>query len=237
MLYNEKNLGIIDNFRNVLHYADCKYFMWACADDRWHEKYIETCTANIELKSHEYCTTEAVVTTQYTLVPDHHTKLSHYLNNNDVILSFEQRLLNYIQIPLHSYKDNFQFSVWRTVALKEKIAELEAVLKTRVIPAGAIAAFIYALSSGQVLKKPYFFKAYDRFPPHIWWVRTLYWIKNDFLQIHKKSQIVKNKTSIFDVINNRELFLKILKHIEKKDRKNYNTQIIMQVLEKYHTLN
>ena len=43
VLFQRQNIGLINNFIEVLKYSSSDYFMWAADDDEWHPDFIETC--------------------------------------------------------------------------------------------------------------------------------------------------------------------------------------------------
>jgi glycosyltransferase involved in cell wall biosynthesis len=44
----ENNIGAVANYKFVLNKADSEYFMWAAADDYWHNEFLESCIKQLE---------------------------------------------------------------------------------------------------------------------------------------------------------------------------------------------
>jgi len=45
---NERNIGALENFKQVFRMSDSKYFMWAAHDDLWRPSYIRKCVEALE---------------------------------------------------------------------------------------------------------------------------------------------------------------------------------------------
>ena len=43
VIFQTENIGMINNFIEVLSYSTSNYFMWAADDDEWHPEFIKTC--------------------------------------------------------------------------------------------------------------------------------------------------------------------------------------------------
>lgn len=52
VIRQDRNIGILDNFKAVLSKAKGKYFMWAAADDSWHESFISQLATKLESDDH-----------------------------------------------------------------------------------------------------------------------------------------------------------------------------------------
>lgn len=160
-----QNEGAMTNFRFVLDAAAAHYFMWAAADDTWHEDYISRCIAGFEQGDDI-----GVVFTKYWIVSRMYPPLKmRYIPDMDYLSTYDpfHRVSNYILMEELSHKANVIYGLWNKSVAKSMMDAFVDIESSLAHCGLDIAQIVFTLSHWRAIQVPevLFFKTYKRLPP------------------------------------------------------------------------
>lgn len=157
----ETNLGPRENFKFVLKQCDTEYFMWASHDDVWSPSFIEKCISELEANQDV-----GFVITRWIVESRGIPFLRRFFLPNMGFVSDPdpiKRMMLFTSLPLHSFKDNLTYGIWRHQALSRVIEDTS---KTGYFSIGAAAnEYALLLYRGCYTSSVYFRKRYRYVPP------------------------------------------------------------------------
>jgi glycosyltransferase involved in cell wall biosynthesis len=154
-----ENRGAFSNFQFVLDEAVGEYFMWAAADDRWSNLFINTCVSALEA---DY--KSSFVMTKYIGISRFHKFFNRKFP--DVLACIElpdayDRVLAFTKQSFLTHKDNLVYALWRRAFLKNVIRDCAKV--------GSVMNELALLRGrGTYVPEPLFEKIYKKNVPGHW---------------------------------------------------------------------
>lgn len=154
-----ENRGAFANFQFVLDEAVGEYFMWAAADDRWSNLFINTCVSALEVD----CKSSFVMT-KYVGISRFH----NFFNRKfpDVLACIElpdayERVLAFTKQSFPTFKDCLVYALWRRAFLKNIIRDCAKV-------GGVMNELALLRSRGTYVPESLFEKIYKKNVPGHW---------------------------------------------------------------------
>ena len=144
VIYQERNIGGVRNFFNILEHAKNDYFVWIAADDYWSPTYLERCinildfdknvafaTAKVELvgmidKQLKSVENDSLTGKIYKKIRRHYRPHNYY----SLTGSYEKKIAH----CLRQSTMLLVYSVFRTNILKELVSELDMNIFDRLVP-------------------------------------------------------------------------------------------------------
>jgi len=159
------NRGPKANFQFVLDKAQAEYFMWAAADDWWHQNFILKCK---EVLDHNTMIDVAwpkfiVVSRKYPILKMSYFPDMTFLSSDDPFT----RIANFILMKEPSHKANLVYGLWRRPVIRRMVNAFEDADSRLAYFGLDIAMIVYALASSKALQIPefLFIKSYEGIPP------------------------------------------------------------------------
>jgi glycosyltransferase involved in cell wall biosynthesis len=106
-----ENRGALANFQFVLDESVGEYFMWAAADDRWSNLFINTCVSVLE----GHCKSSFVMT-KYVGISRFHAFFNRKFPDVLACIEFPdayERVLAFTKQSFLTHKDNLVYAIWR----------------------------------------------------------------------------------------------------------------------------
>jgi len=191
-----ENRGALANFEIVLNEAVGEYFMWAAADDRWSNLFINICVSALKDDSKS-----SFVMTKYVGISRFHKFFNRKFP--DVLACIEipdayERVLAFTKQSFLTHKDNLVYALWRRPFLKNILRDCANV-------GSSMNELALLRSRGTYVPECHFEKIYKQYVPGHYW-SDLFFVKPIDLFMKMRNRKIKGKhdRGKYDFINDLE---------------------------------